>query len=407
MNADERELDIADVAYGGRGVGRDAGMAVFVPGALPGERVRVRLTARHTRFAEAELCDVLTPAPARRPPGCPLCDPARPPAQRCPGCRYQHVAYAEEVRIKERQLGALLARIGGFAAPPLEPAFAAPEPLGYRNKLVLHAGPGPVLGYVAEDNRSLVDVPDCPLAVSAIRVELARRRAEPDTLRRLPAGTAVTFRYTAHDGVSVRPLDRARPDMLTESTVLGALWAPARSFFQVHRAVADALALCVRDALDPARDTTAVDLYGGVGLFAFAATQAGCARVYTADRDPAAVDAARRNAAALGLPVTGLVMDARAGLRHAVRDADPAHTAVIADPPRRGLEPDVLDTLLRLRPRRILMLSCAPDTLARDLKRLARGYTLESVRAFDMFPRTAAFECLAVLTAHSGGGPSA
>ena len=402
MDPSIRELEIGDVAYGGRGVGRDEGLVVFVPGALPGERVRVRLTARHKRFCEADLIDVLTSAPTRQSPDCPLSNADRPPPQRCPGCRYQHVSYTEEVRLKDSQLRSLLIRIGRFENPPVSPPVPAPEPLGYRNKLVLHADQkenNTVLGYVADDNTSILDVPVCPLAAPAIQEALTQYRSVPKALQALPSGTAVTFRHTAHDGVYVRPGGPRPPTCLTESTVLGDLQVPCRSFFQVNPRVADRLVEAVQAALNPEHDETVADLYGGVGLFAIAARKAGCARVLTVDTDHAAVDAARRNAEALGVgEIDCLPMDAEAGLAYLAESSDPMRTAVIVDPPRRGLDAGITQSILDFLPRRLLIVSCAPDTLARDLKQLDSAYALDSVRLFDMFPRTACFECLAVLT---------
>ncbi|MDP2990553.1 MAG: TRAM domain-containing protein, partial [Kiritimatiellota bacterium] len=115
------ELDITDLAYGGDGVGRTDGRACFVPFTLPGERVRAHLTQEAKRYARADVIEVLTPSPERIKPPCPH-------FRTCGGCRYQHLDYTAQVRWKQKQVTEILARIGGFRAPPLEPMIPSPHP---------------------------------------------------------------------------------------------------------------------------------------------------------------------------------------------------------------------------------------------------------------------------------------
>ena len=162
---DTVELKIADVVYPGRGLARMDGCVVFVSGVLPGETVSARITRRRKNFAEAELIRIEVPSPRRVEPACPL-------AGTCPGCCYQHADYAEELRLKEAQFVNLLQRIGRVEGPDRLPSVPSPAPLGYRNKITLHASPDPGggrrLGYFAFDNRTVLDVPACPLAVAEI-----------------------------------------------------------------------------------------------------------------------------------------------------------------------------------------------------------------------------------------------
>ena len=148
------ELDITDLAYGGDGVGRTDGRACFVPFALPGERVRARLTQEATRYARADGVEVLASSPERVAPPCPH-------FRACGGCRYQHLDYAAQVRWKQKQVAEILARIGGFRVPPLEPMIPSSHPYGYRNKITpawsstpralavrhLSCAPSPVIGH--------------------------------------------------------------------------------------------------------------------------------------------------------------------------------------------------------------------------------------------------------------------
>ena len=389
------DLSITDVSYGGRGVGRADGCVVFVPGVISGERVSARITGVRKRFCEAELVEVLEPAAAREKPACPL-------AGVCPGCSYQHVAYEEEVRIKQSQFADLLKRMGGVGGDICPPPFASPRPLGYRNKAVLHAGPLPeqVLGYMGHDNRTILDVPACPLLVDALNARLAERRADADFMAAVKARTSVTLRWTEADGaLAWHDADRGA-GMLTESTPLGPLDVPRRAFFQVNPWVANPLLEYVIGLIKDTAPLYLLDLYCGVGLFALAAGKAGVRHVLGIEWQRAAIRAALRNGRRLDLHGLEFVVDrVRNCITDALEHVVPASTMVVLDPPRKGVAKSVLESLVRARPQTLVYISCAADTLARDIALLkAGGYKVTRAQLFDMFPRTAHFESVTVLS---------
>jgi len=395
------DLEIEDVGYRGRGVGRHEGRVVFVPGTIEGEKVRVRITHTHKRFADGQLLELLEPSPARVEPACPL---ALQPATHagassypCVGCAYQHLDYAAEVAMKQGQLVALLKRIGHLEDLPLAAPVPAPEPQGYRNKITLHGGRfqgAPVLGYVGANNHSVLDVPACGLAHDAINQRLAELRAEEGWLASLRRTTTVQLRHSEADGVSesIRGVKR-HSAVLTERSPLGDVQVPAGSFYQINPAVADLLFAKVQALIEASTCPSVVDLYCGVGLFSLAAGLAGKA-VQGIDCDEGVIEAARQNAAARDLE--GVVFDiARAEecvvpLLASIRKKE---TLLILDPPRTGLDKLVTEALVAAPPRELIYVSCAPDTLARDLAQLVTaGYEIKQVQLFDMFPRTACFE---------------
>ncbi|MFH1038921.1 MAG: TRAM domain-containing protein [PVC group bacterium] len=398
------ELKIEDVVYPGRGLARMDGYVVFIPGVLPGETVRARITRRRRTYAEAELIAVEIPSPRRVDPACPL-------AGLCPGCSYQHAEYGEELRIKEAQFINLLRRIGRVAEPPSVPPVPSPVSLGYRNRLTLHAARvatssldmdgGIRLGYVGFDNRSVIDVPACPLAMEEINLLLKRTRADRRLMGGLGEGDTVSFRCTKTDG-ALFWINRASPEraLLSETTCLGPVSVPCRAFFQVNIPIADALIRRVRDLFSALRPAAAVDLYCGAGIFALAAGKAGVPAVLGIDQNRGAIRAARKNAGRHGLP--GLRFEALAaadGLKFGLAPLSPAGTALIVDPPRAGLEKEVIAVIASHKPGTLIYISCAPDTLARDAARLAdAGYRLENTQIFDMFPRTPYFESLTLFT---------
>ncbi len=427
------ELTIQDVGYRGRGVGRNSGQVVFVPGVIEGEKVRVRVTHRHKRFVDAELVEVVEPSPMRVAPECPLALRASKeegaPGYPCVGCAYQHVAYEDEVRMKQRQLESLLKRMARLDDVPYAAPIRSPLALGYRNKIKLHGGTYKgqrVLGYVGANNHSVLDVTQCPLACEAINVRLAELRGQGDvttesTEREDPASSRsaelrrdkgkswleslrrsaeVTLRWTEADGVceAVRGVKRMKGE-LTERSVLGDLTVPAGGFYQINTAVADLLVEHVRGIISESSCGHVLDLYCGVGVFGLAAAMEG-KRAWGVDSDERSVQCADRNAESLC--ADGELHFEVAHVEQAVKEmletSPMDDTLVVVDPPRLGLDRHVIAALTDSSPRELIYVSCAPDTLARDLVPLTgAGYRVKEVKLFDMFPRTACFETVVVM----------
>lgn len=389
----EVELKIVDMAYGGRGVGRlDSGIAVFVPGVLEHERVRVRVTALHKRYAEADRVDVLEPSPFRREVGCPL-------AARCGGCAYQHVDYAEEVNLKNRQFISLLERIGGLQNINVLPPVPAPKSLGYRNKIVLHAGRDGELGYYGTDKRTVIDVEQCPLAVAPINEQLKALRADPEFMQEFRNRDSLTLRWTAHDGTVYWKGGETTGGPLMETTPIGDLQVPRGGFAQINPEVMCLLVEQVVSLIKQGAPEYLLDLYAGAGLFALAAAKAGVKNVLGVEVNGPAVRSARSNARRLKLEsVTFAEGDATVVFAAAMLHVPADKTLLIADPPRDGLSPELCKALNASGPASIIYVSCAPDTLARDLKLLTAGsYQVEHCQLLDMFPRTAHFETITSL----------
>jgi 23S rRNA (uracil1939-C5)-methyltransferase len=393
-------VSIHEVAFPGRGVGRlEDGRVIFIDGALPGETVEVALTREHKRFAEGRLIAVTTPSAERIEPACPLAAKGT-----CPGCTYQHATYEEELRIKSDQLESLLKRIGHVEAPNMIAAMPSPSPMGYRNKITLHTGRkhgGKALGYHGHNHRTIVNVTACPLAMPPIQALLDKRRADPTWLKTLPRDSRVTFRHAPANGTFWWQEHAPRlggPRQLTEKTYLGDLTVPRTAFYQVNPALADILLKTVGDMLVGLEPARVIDAFCGVGIFAFAAAHAGIKEVCGFDTHPDAIGCARSNAEKLGLKACTFFS---APANEAFERIKPiAGTALILDPPRAGLEDEVLKQICELNPDHILYVSCAPDTLARDVRHLREKgeYKQVSSQVFDMFARTASFESLTLLS---------
>jgi 23S rRNA (uracil1939-C5)-methyltransferase len=411
------ELDIDKAVYRGLGLGRHEGQVVFVPRAIPGDRVRARVASVTSGYARALPESVIRAAAERRASPCPL-------FPRCGGCAYQDVDYAAQLRLKEAVLRESLARAGA----PWEgeiPLRASAEQ-GWRTRATLHleeAQGALRLGLHEEGSHRVVDLEAClqlspamNQAARALRRALEDRRAEARRIHdvelaesrdggRLVAcletdlgvPQAVGLARLANDvpgltGLGAMAADgrgwrylNLRGDPHVEAEVRGLrLRSHVRSFFQAHRFLVDDLAGEVV-ALTPAEGPV-LDLYAGVGLFALALSDRTDA-VLGAELSPMAVEDARANTEA----------NRRTNVRFRQGDVTeslaswpPAPGEVmVLDPPRTGVGAPVVRAVADRRPACVVYVSCDPPTLGRDLAVFAKqGYAADAVRAFDLFPDT-------------------
>lgn len=400
---------IETLVYGGDGLARIDGRVVFIPGTVAGETVQACVTHVKSNFARARLIEVIESSPSRIEPCCRVTDQVSGAPVQVPGCVYDHLDYGAELQAKQQQLESFLSRLPQRADVALLPPFAAPQPLRYRNKIVLHAvrdRRGTRLGYLQEPSHRVLDIDSCPLACDAINAALSDVR-HAAYLANLPPEADVTFRHTSHDG-AVWWVNRSPPitpcsDLLTEDSPAGQLRVPRDGFYQVNPAVGDALVRTAAAWFAENPDLSEiVDLYCGVGVFGFACMAAGGRSLTGVESGRAAVAAARQNAAALGVSATfhcqALGQEANS-LKGLIGDA--RRTTALVDPPREGLAPDITRALADSGIARLFYISCDPATLARDLSILLadKRYQLVRARLFDMFPRTAHFETLVELRA--------
>lgn len=342
-------LRIEDIAFGGKGVGRIGGKACFVPFTITGEQVTARIFREKKNFAEAALLSVEHPSPDRVEPRCPYFG-------RCGGCSYQHITYGTQLAIKEQQVAQMLRRIGKLSDVPMRPAIASPQPYEYRNRIRVHAANG-VVGFYAQDKRTLIDIECCPISSPAVNAALR-------TLRDMPL----------RDGDHTAAEESGGYFRQTNDSITPLLLAHVETLFRPDRALL-------------------VDAYCGAGLFAkHLAPQ--FERIVGIEENPHAVERARRSALA---KESYLVGDVAAHLDEVLASESPLRTALLLDPPATGITPRVSDAILARSPSEIVYVSCDPATLARDLAILCRTYRLESVTPVDMFPQTAEIEVAAHL----------
>jgi 23S rRNA (uracil1939-C5)-methyltransferase len=406
--AEAFELELTDMAHGGTALGRHEGRVIFVPYAIPGEVVRVRLSEAHTRWARADLVEVLQPSTHRVEPPCPYFGQGR-----CGGCQFQHIDYEGQVMFKREVVIDHLHRLGKLEVG-VEEGIGAADPWGYRNKVQFHVTDEGLLGFLTADTHNILPVEDC-LIIDPLLDEMwtAFDMRWPEIYRlSLRCGSATgdrmaIFELEAYEDFDIEVDFAVSCVLLTpDGEALVLMGAPslveyvanreyrisAGSFFQVNTAGAEALVALVRDLLQPAGSDTLLDLYCGVGLFGLAlAGEVG--RVIGVESDASA--AADFLANARGLEQVNLVEGkAQAVLGSVEEPVD----LVVLDPPRAGAGERAVGEIARLGPRRIAYVSCDPATLARDARHLVdAGYRLEVVQPVDLFPQTFHIESVSLL----------
>jgi 23S rRNA (uracil1939-C5)-methyltransferase len=453
---DVLDLTIDDLAFGGEGLGRIQGYVIFVRGAVPGDRLRVRIVEARSRFGRAVIESIEAPSPDRVEAPCAYFG-------RCGGCRLQHLAYPAQLAFKEKQVRDCLERIGGLGEFELRPILAAPAPYGYRNKMeftvvrrradapVGRADSAPAIGLHQADRYDVVlDIERCLLQSDTMNVLLdelrVQARARELSVYDQDSGEGllrfVTVREGRRTGEAMVNIVTAAPDVVTLGPLAESLHArvpsvasvvlnvnakkasvavgseehlllgrdhireslggltfqvSANSFFQTNTAQAERLFAVVEAACGLEGGETVVDLYSGTGAISLLLARRS-RWVYGIEVSTAAVADAVRNARENRIEnCTFLAGEVRHVLPTLTRDGIRAEV-VVADPPRAGFHPKALHALAALGPARLVYVSCNPSTLARDLGELVRqGYRLEWVQPVDMFPQTPHIEAVARL----------
>lgn len=452
----EIELAITGMSAQGSGVGRwvqedgAPGLAVFVPFTAVGDRIRCHIVKVQKTHAFGRLSELLEPSADRLP-----ADEAADCAAfgRCGGCAYRHLSYEAELRVKEQRVADALKRIGALEMAP-RPIVGAAAPDRYRNKAQYPVAQGEyrlLAGFYAPRSHRVVEQRDCRLQPEIFRDVLdevlrwAKRAGVPAYdeesgqgllrhvyIRQARATGEIMVCLVCTSGKLpdtkglVSALRERAPGLATvvvninrrdTNVILGEetfpLWGPGtitdelcglrfrlspHSFYQVNREQAERLYALAAEAAALTGKETLLDLYCGTGTIGLSmAAQA--AQVIGVEVVPQAVEDARRNAADNGIE-NARFLCADAGQAAARLRAEGVRPdVVVLDPPRKGCDEAVVDTVALMAPDRVVYVSCDPATLARDLRVFGeRGYAVRQVTPVDMFPRTAHVECVALLT---------
>ncbi|MGL6197308.1 MAG: 23S rRNA (uracil(1939)-C(5))-methyltransferase RlmD [Lachnospiraceae bacterium] len=450
---DMTEVTIEDIGVNGEGIGKVNGYTLFIKDAIIGDRVKVKVIKAKKNYGYGKLMEVVEPSEFRVPAVCPV-------AKQCGGCQIQELAYDKQLEFKEQKVLGNLERIGGLDRGYLEeirePIIGMENPFRYRNKALFPIGKDKdghaIAGFYAGRTHSIVDNRDCLLGVRENRLILECLLGFIDEFgvsvyeegNHVGLMRYVLIRSGFHTGeimvcLVVNGFDIPHGDVLVErligvdnkiesitlsvnrekgNVVMGKdvrlLYGrdyitdyigeikyriSPLSFYQVNPVQTKVL---YEQALEYAglnEDEVVWDLYCGIGTISLFLAQK-AKKVYGVEIVPEAIADARVNAEINGIGnVEFLVGKAEVVLPEMYREKQVRADVIVVDPPRKGCDEAVLETMVEMGPGRIVYVSCDSATLGRDLKYLrGMGYEVERVRAVDMFGMTVHVETVVLLT---------
>ena len=399
-------IDLNTYAYGGEVIGRDSeGRAVFVPYAMPGERVRVRLGEEKKGFARGELVEVVKFSLDRVDPRCSH-------FMECGGCHYQHIPYDIQLNAKVDILRDTLNRIGKQENPPLAPIVPSTTPWNYRNNVQFHLTPDGELGYQHPGSNTVFAIKECFLPVLSIgeiwpqldmevipgldRIGL-RVGDNDDAILILESSDPQPIEISVDLPISIihsgpaGQLVLAGDDHIIITVLDRSFKVSAESFFQINPLMAGKMVEYIANYLRDLTVSTLVDAFCGVGLFsAFLAPHVD--RLIGIETSQSACDDFVFN-----LDEYDNVELYEAPVADVLSTFDMNLDALIVDPPRGGLDIKTIDEISRLQPHTLIYVSCNPATLSRDIYRLSKGgYSLRQTTPFDLFPQTYHIESISI-----------
>jgi 23S rRNA (uracil1939-C5)-methyltransferase len=427
--ADELQLSIEKLIYGGEGLAHADGNTVFVPFVLPGERVRASVRTRKKKLIHANLVEVEKASLSRGQAACPH-------FRVCGGCHYQHIEIAEQVRLKKEILRETLSRLGGVQWPGAIQEHTA-QPYGYRNRAqwAFRDAMPRAFGYFLPESGHILPIDQCPVLSPRLAEafgqlqDLARSNSLPPGILEIEAfadgadkqialniaferfpkpakAMMAEFKSALPALDSLLMLDQSKnrfeldgPGYLIQKAGDFTFRVNHLSFFQVNRFLIEDL---LQTMVGGAKGGYALDLYAGVGFFTLPLTKS-FSKVVSVDANLAATRDLRQNAESAGSSVISENEHAEEFLKNQQEKPD----LIILDPPRAGLGAEAAARLASLGAQAITYLSCDPATLARDLAVLtasdrkqetavapAHKYEIAEVHLFDLFPQTFHIETL-------------
>jgi len=398
------ELDVINIAHGGVAVARHEGRVVFVADAIPGERVLARVTNDAKKsFLRADTVSVVEPSEFRQNHVWDAASLDRDPEERAGGAEFGHIQLAHQRELKRRVLTESLDRMAKIDTDATVEAVPdeTPDGTGWRTRVRLHVDADGTIGPYAARSHRVIPVTSLPLATP----ELAEAAPLAESFR---GNDSVDILSPSTGGVRL-VVGEQKPSVITEVVGSREFRLHDTGFWQVHRGAAALLTDVVQSMIDPERfDPTAanLDLYGGVGLLAAAVADrfGPGTRITSIESDSAATDfasdnlsewvGARAETARVERWMPRFAADASVTER-----ARLARSTIVLDPPRSGAGREVVDAVASVSPSQVVYVACDPVAFARDVAYFAeRGYTLERLRAFDLFPHTHHLEAVGLLT---------
>lgn len=442
------EMTVDSLGSNGEGIGRIEGFTIFVEGALPEETVKVLVVKLKKSYGYGKLVEIISPSPYRVEPYCPV-------AKTCGGCQLQHFSYEGQLAYKARKVKDDLERIGGLKKLADLPAFGMENPWRYRNKAQFPVGNGKdgavEVGFYAKRSHRIVDAPVCYLQdvvndeITAIvrnfmeefRISAYDEEKHKGLVRHIltrvgrnsgeimvcivingkgiPNSEVLVERLQQVEGIAsiVLNVNKEQTNVILGKKII-TLWGKSTivdtlggisfeisplSFYQVNPVQTEVLYSKAVEMANLKGDETVLDLYCGIGTISlFFAKKA--KKVFGVEIVPEAIDDARKNAIRNGIDnVTFEVGAAEEVVPRLYQEQGITADVIVVDPPRKGCDQALLETISSILPEKLVYVSCNPATLARDVGVLCeKGFRVVDVQVVDQFPMTVHVETIALIT---------
>ena len=441
------EVEIQDIGDEGEGIGRVEGMAIFVPGALPGDKVLCQLVEQKKNYAKAKLLKIITASKKRVTPPCSI-------FERCGGCQIQNFDYAAQLELKQNNVENTLMRLGKFDNLKINPILGMETPYRYRNKgfyQVQGTSQSPLIGFYAGHSHTVVDAIDCLIQPTAnreinqvIKAYMKSFGVEPYNPRTgkgiiksvmirhsettgeimvvLTTATSklnmwkaltknlieavpniVSVMQSIHPGSNMKGLGDENRCLYGKNTILDQIGnlkfeIAAPSFYQVNSKQTERLYSKALELAALTGSENVFELYSGTGTISlFLASKA--KHVYGVEIVPEAIENAKENAIKNGIQNVTFVLGSAEVETQKLYEAGEKADVVVVDPPRAGCDVKVIETILKMAPQKIVYISCKPSTLARDMMRLCETgqYKPIEIQPVDVFCHTAHVETVVLL----------
>ena len=439
-------MEITDIGNEGEGIGKIDGFTVFVKDALPSEKIKVRITKVNKSFAFGRLMEIIEPSKHRVEPKCPV-------YKRCGGCSLQHLSYDEQLKFKTKKVKDVLERIGGFENADVNDAIGMENPFHYRNKAqfpVREGKNGVEIGFYAPRSHNVIDIESCliqhPLNDKIIRLirefikeenisvynETTGKGLIRHIVTRIGYVTKEVLICIVINGKSIPKKERLIKKLSEVEGLKGivlnintkntnvilsretkVLWGQGfitdyigdvkfeisiNSFYQVNPVQTKVLYSKALELAGLTGNENVFDIYCGIGTISlFLAKKA--KKVIGVEIVEQAIEDAKRNAKINGITNAEFIAGSAEEVIPKLYEEGITADVVVVDPPRKGCDEAVLDTIIKMQPKRVVYVSCDPSTFARDLKVLcSNGYEKGTAQPVDQFCHSGHVETVCLLS---------
>ena len=426
-------MEITDIGNEGEGIGKIDGFTVFVKDALPSEKIKVRITKVNKSFAFGRLMEIIEPSKHRVEPKCPV-------YKRCGGCSLQHLSYDEQLKFKTKKVKDVLERIGGFENADVNDAIGMENPFHYRNKAqfpVREGKNGVEIGFYAPRSHNVIDIESCliqhPLNDKIIRLIREFIREENVSVYNETTGKGLIRHIVTRigyvtkevliciviNGKSIPKKERLIKKLSEVEGLKGivlnintkntnvilsretkVLWGQGfitdyigdvkfeisiNSFYQVNPVQTKVLYSKALELAGLTGNENVFDIYCGIGTISLFLAQK-AKKVIGVEIVEQAIEDAKRNAKINGITNAEFIAGSAEEVIPKLYAEGITADVVVVDPPRKGCDEAVLDTIIKMQPKRVVYVSCDPSTFARDLKVLcSNGYEKGTAQPVDQF----------------------